>query len=59
MIKSKLSNLNSFDAYILKCNVNHVYRVNVRYAQVIKDIKKDNCLISARHIRNSELIEID
>ena len=32
MIRSKLSNSNSFDAYMFKYNVNHVYRINARYA---------------------------
>ena len=58
MIKSRLSNLSSFDAYMLRCSVSHVYKVSARYAQVVECIKKDNCLVSARHIRNSELIEI-
>ena len=59
MIKSRLNNLNSFDAYMFKYNVNHVYKINVQYAQIIENIKKDNCLISARHTRHSELIKID
>ena len=59
MIKSRLNNLNSFDAYMLKCNVNHVYKINARYTQVVECIKKDNCLISARHTRNNELVETD
>ena len=59
MIKSNLSNQSSFDAYIFKCNVSHVYRINARYTQIIKCIKKDNCIISARHTWNSKLIEND
>ena len=59
MIKSRLNNLSSFDAYMIKCNVNHVYKVSAWYAHVIECIKKNNCSISVRYIRNSELVEID